>query len=221
MPPPDGRLPHSRGLLPALRRIQPEPAGLSGRGWKERTYGCTTPQRPAGGHQTRDPRPRQAGDKLRPSAAGVQLRTRAPGPPLLPPVPLPAPRTSNCPRPSGHLLRTLEPEAPRHHPHPPTHAPDPYTQFAPVPGRLGPLGVGPSGLLPSLPGTRESSAGGPGSPVPDGAGNWPGQAEPGRVLAVRRSLPLRGSCHFARLGASTCTDRATLAEAPPPAREAF
>lgn len=42
-------------------------------------------------------------------------------------------------------------------------------------------------------------------------GRRPGRAGPDRVLALRRSRPLRGSCHFAPPGASTCTDRATLA----------
>lgn len=68
-------------------------------------------------------------------------------------------------------------------------------------------------LLPSVVGAENSQL----QPVNSSlgcTGQGPGRAGPGRVLAVRGSLPLRGSCHFAPAGASTCTDRATLPRGP-------
>lgn len=81
--------PPARRLLQALCWARQEQAGPTSRGWVG-TLGCPTPQRPARGNLTRDPRPRQARDRVGPPAARVQIRTRAPEAPLLSPVPLPA-----------------------------------------------------------------------------------------------------------------------------------
>lgn len=102
------RTPAPAGTVLGLARARgADRAGLGG------TLGCPTPQRPARGNLTRDPRPRQARDRVGPPAARVQIRTRAPEPPLLSPVSLPARRTSRRPGPSGSSVWTLEPGAPR------------------------------------------------------------------------------------------------------------
>lgn len=138
-------------------------------------------------------------------APSAQLRTRALGPLSCLPCPSPHPElreSQTTPRwtPSSKLgTRDLY------------SAPDPENQTFPGFPRDAPA-LGECvrlSLTPSLPG--------PGL-VPQEVqahlgwtGRGPGRAGPGRVLALRRSRPLRGSCHFAPSGASTCTDRATLA----------
>lgn len=138
-------------------------------------------------------------------APSTQLRTRALGPPSCLPCPYPHSelRESQTP-PTGPPVRNWGPG---------TSIAPPILRTRPLPAPRGtPRALGECvrlSLTPSLPGpglVRQEVQAHLGW-----TGRGPGRAGPGRVLALRRSRPLRGSCHFAPSGASTCTDRATLA----------
>lgn len=167
-----------------------EHAGPTGRGWGP--FGCTTPQRPASGTRTRDPRPTQAGGRLAPPEARVQLGTSS-GPELLDLV-----SCRRCPSLHPELRDTqarLDPWFGLWNPGPqtpPSLTLRPWSlHYRDVPGLWEWVHLSPN---PSLPGTRGRPLGGPGSPGPDPEGTWPGRAGPRPrappLSPFKRFLPL-------------------------------